>query len=126
MIAAAIYTPALTIARSQILTDRIEAARGGMAAALNAWAVNSPRWGANRKADGLGPIDLAVAGLAAWQAQGGAALANDAAVTALLNAARHWLHSRKFLGLRVTGWREGAIHALYWQTAWAYCCDNFA
>lgn len=126
MIAALTYDPAFQMAQAQPQGVRTDAARRGMIGALDVWAAESPRFGANRKADGLGPIDTAVALVRAnWVANLGASLANDAAVTALLDACADWLRERKFFGMRVTGWREQAIAQLHWQAAWAYCCDNY-
>lgn len=126
MILAATYDPAIQTAQTQTQVVRTDAARRGMIGALDVWAAESPRFGANRKADGLGPIDTAVALVRAnWVANLGASLANDAAVTALLNACAGWMHERQVCGIRVTGWREQAIVQLHWQAAWAYCCDNY-
>ena len=126
MIAPAVYNPAIGMARAQTRHDRFNAAFGGMIGALDTWRDGSPSTGASRRADGLRPIDAAVAAVrAGWQPNNGAVVANDAIVTTLLNACTGWLTARTFLGGRVTGWREAPIRKLHWQVAWAYCCDGF-
>ena len=126
MIAAPIYDPAIQIARMKPRDQRTDCARSGMVGALTAFQTNSVRWGANRKADGLGPIDQAVAFLRNnWVAQGGAGPVNDGAVTTVLTTCKNWLEGRKVFGMRTTGWREASIAELYWRTAWCYCCDNY-
>ena len=127
MINPAVYNPALNVARLKSRDARTDCARIGMVGVIDAYRTNSVRAWANRKADGLGPIDGAVTALRAnWQAQGGAVLVNDPLVQAVLSACKGWLDGRKVAGMRVTGWREQSISELYWQTAWAYSCDNYA
>ncbi|WP_444844001.1 hypothetical protein [Duganella caerulea] len=105
----------------------MDASKGGMLGALQNWETNSPNFGANRRADGLAPIDTACATLKLnWRRQGGAGMGtNDATTTTLLNACAQWLADRKILCMRVTGWREKAITELYWQVAWAYVSDRY-
>lgn len=97
-----------------------------MTGALNTFATNSRTWWANRRADGIRPIDQAIAVVQAnWQLNNGFSAQNDACVGNLLSACARWLAHRRVLGLRVTGWREEPIRELYWQVAWCYSCDNY-
>ena len=121
MITAAVLDPALTIAQAQAIGERHNAAQQGMVNILRTFRTKSKTWGCNRKADGLVPIDNAVAALeAAWPATPPVWAAVDPLVQAVLNACTSWLAGRKVFGHRITGWRTPAIKKLYWQTAWAY------
>jgi hypothetical protein len=127
MIAAGIFGPPLMMGRGKTPVQRADVARMGMLGVLTQWAQDSPVTLANRKADGLGPIDQAVAAIRMnWVARNGAGALNDGDVGALLTACQNWLSGRKLFGLRITGWRESAVSDLYWSAAWAYSCDNFA
>ncbi len=127
MIATPVWNPAIWAARVQPMNARTNCARIGMAQILNNYFQDSINCLANRRADGLAPIDQAAHALtAAWPGAGPLSALIDARVTAVLNACSSWLTNRRFLGFRVTGWREAAIAALYWQTAWCYSCDNYA
>jgi len=106
---------------------RAECARQGMVGVLDTFMSESARTFANRKADGLNPIDSAVAALkGAWDVEGGAGAKTGLKVQALLKACADWRDERKFLGARVTGWRAPSVKKLYWQVAWSYSCDNYA
>jgi hypothetical protein len=127
MIAPADWNTPMNIARNQTRTDRFNAAVRGMRGCIADYFAESPRWWANRSADGLTPIDNAAHAVDnGWVGWGGAGAASDAAVTTLLQACNHWLTTRNLCGIRITGWREAHIHKLYWQTAWCYSCDNYA
>ncbi|MQA18069.1 hypothetical protein [Rugamonas rivuli] len=127
MIPTATLNPAIDKARAQSRTARVDTSKIGMPGVLQNWKTNSPRFGANRRADGLTPIDTACAALALnWKSQGGAGMGgNDTATTTLLDACAQWLDDRKVFCMRVTGWREKAIKELYWQVAWAYISDRY-
>ncbi len=127
MIGPADWNIPINIARNQTRTERFTAAVRGMRGCITDYFTESPRWWANRSADGLTPIDNAAHAVDnGWVGWGGAGAASDAAVTTLLQACNHWLTTRNMCGIRITGWREAHIHKLYWQTAWCYSCDNYA
>jgi hypothetical protein len=127
MVPALTLTPSLNAANLQPLGTREDCARAGMLGVLNNFINGSRVWGTNRRADGLGGIDAAVAAIRAnWTAQGGAGRALvDPHVTTLLNACTAWFQNRQVCGMRVTGWRESAIRTLYWQAGFAWSCDHY-
>jgi hypothetical protein len=126
MIPAPVFVPALQAGRLMPSWERTDCARIGMENVLDEFRVNSISCWAHRGADGLGPIDQAVAQVdAGWQANNGFAAANDADVEALLRACRTWDIKRRVCGMRVTGWRWAPIRELYWKVAWCYSCDNY-
>lgn len=126
MIANNIYNPALQIAKSQIADVRTTWARNGMQTVLLTFKNESKKRWANRKADGLGPIDLAVDQVIRSWPNGGAGNATvDPHVKSLLTACKHWIDNRKVFGARITGWREAAIKDLYWRVAWCYFTDSY-
>jgi hypothetical protein len=121
VIGAIVLNPALTVAKGKSVAERHEAAQGGMANVLQTFRAESVSWGCNRKADGLVPIDNAVAALAAaWPTLPPVWATVDPLVENVLKACTNWLDGRKVFGHRVTGWRTPAIKKLYWQAAWAY------
>jgi hypothetical protein len=127
MVPAPVFVPALQAGRLMPSGERNDCALLGMKDVLDEFRTNSMTCCANRRADGLGPIDQAVALLdAGWQANNGFAVANDADVEALLRACRAWDIKRRVCGMRVTGWRWAPIRELYWKVAWCYSCDNYA
>jgi hypothetical protein len=127
MVPAVTLTPSLNAARGQTLETREACARLGMLGVLENFRNGSRVWGTNRRADGLGAIDAAVAAIRAnWIAQGGADSALvDPHVTTLLNACTAWFQNRQVCGMRVTGWRESSIRTLYWQAGFAWSCDYY-
>lgn len=117
-----ILDPALQVGRLQPVNVRCDCSAAGMVNILNDFNTNSYNCFANRKLDGLGDIDRAVAAVrTAWANVGvGIVAPVHLPVENLLVACRSWLENRKVFGLRVTGWREAPINELYWQAAWSY------